>query len=1021
MTETTAQAAGTNTQTISSSISIQPIAEFNPNTEIGASLATRWTTWLDDFEMFLLASGIQDTKRQQALLLYQAGSRVREILRQLKDTGEDDDYERAKTKLTEYFEPQKNRRYEVYKFREAKQETTETLDHFHTRLRKLAQTCAFNDADFEIEQQIIMAGTSSRIRKKALRDPDYTLKDILIDGRRDEQSRYQAHDIESKDQTDGSLAPIQLTRHCYYCGGSYPHQGVCPAKGKSCRKCGKQNHFPKVCRGKYEREPPKRDNTKRHSKKPGKRPINPLKPNESDQSDSNTEGEDYLYNVRNKKPPQVRVTVCKSSFEATIYTGATINVIDKSTYNKMDGVHLKKTNIKAFAYMSDKPVRFIGKFEAIVETRKRVTVATFYVANKPDSGNLISASTAQELGLISLHVHSVSPSTGDKKIDQILHQHANVFHGLGKLKGEQIKLNIDASYPPKAQPQRRIPFHVREKVKAELEQLENSDIIERVPESQPTPWVSPVVVVPKKDGGVRLCVDMRQANSAINCVRHPIPTVDDIRLELNGAKWFSKLDLSQAYHQLELEENSRYITTFTTHEGLFRYKRLNYGTNAAAEIFQFTLQQQLRGLHGVRNIADDIIVYGKTREDHDANLEKCLQRLSDKGLRLNQSKCTFLNKTLDFFGQVFSEGGTKPDPKRVRDLREAPTPTSIHDVRSLLGMANYSSRYIANFATITAPLRELTKKNTQFEWQDIHQKAFEKLTSALSASECMAYFDMQKDTFITVDASPVGLSAILSQKTPGKDDEKVVAYASRALTAVEKRYAQTECEALAIVWGVEHFHLFVYGKEFTLITDHKPLEVIYGNRNAKSSARVECWVLRLQPYSFKVVYKPGSTNPADYLSRHPIKPSYKQQRMTEEYVNFIALNSVPKAMTIEEIIKATDEDQVLKGVRAAIKINNFDYDIVKPFKHVKDELSVTTKGIILRGSRIVIPKSLQQKAIDIAHECHLGLTKTKETFARKNMVSADRSIGERYLGEVHSVSSSWKVETTRTNDYDEHA
>ncbi len=146
----------------------------------------------------------------------------------------------------------------------------------------------------------------------------------------------------------------------------------------------------------------------------------------------------------------------------------------------------------------------------------------------------------------------------------------------------------------------------------------------------------------------------------------------------------------------------------------------------------------------------------------------------------------------------------------------------------------------------------------------------------------MAYFDMQKDTYITVDASPVGLSAILSQKNPGKDDEKVVAYASRAWTAVEKRYAQTEREALAIVWGVEHFHLFVYGKEFTLITDHKPLEVIYGNRNAKSSARVERWVLRLQPYSFKVVYKPGSTNPADYLSRHPIKPSYKRQRMTEE-------------------------------------------------------------------------------------------------------------------------------------------
>ena len=163
--------------------------------------------------------------------------------------------------------------------------------------------------------------------------------------------------------------------------------------------------------------------------------------------------------------------------------------------------------------------------------------------------------------------------------------------------------------------------------------MENNDIIERVPENQPTPWVSPIVVVPKKDGNVRLCVDMRMANEAIKRVRHPIPTVEDISLELNGAQWFSKLDLSQAYHQLELDEGRRYITTFSTHVGLFRYKRLNYGTNAAAEIFQFTLQQQLQGLTGVRHIADDIIVYGKTREEHNINLDKC--RLFDRGLRLN--------------------------------------------------------------------------------------------------------------------------------------------------------------------------------------------------------------------------------------------------------------------------------------------------------------------------------------------------------------------------------------------------
>ena len=490
------------------------------------------------------------------------------------------------------------------------------------------------------------------------------------------------------------------------------------------------------------------------------------------------------------------------------------------------------------------------------------------------------------------------------------------------MKGDKIKLNIDKDHAPKAQPQRRIPFHISADVERALEDLELQDIIERVPENQPTPWVSPIVAVPKKDGGVRICVDMRVANEAIKRVRHPIPTVDDVSFELNGAQYFSKLDLSQAYHQLELDEDSRYITTFTTHVGLFRYRRLNYGTNAAAEIFQYTLQAQLQGLQGVKNIADDIIIFGKTRQEHDLNLEQCLTRLSNKGLRLNQSKCKFLDTTLSFFGQVLSSQGCKPDPKRVQDLQNAQVPRNVHDVRSLLGMANYSSKYIANFATITSPLRDLTKKNAHFEWTETHQMAFSELTKALSSAQCMAYFDTAKETYVTVDASPVGVSAILSQKTKDKNDEKVVAYASRALTDVEKRYSQTEKEALAIIWGVEHFHLYLYGNDFILVTDHKPLEVIYGSRKSKPSARIERWVLRLQPYSFKVVYKPGSNNPTDYLSRHPTRTSLKQQKMTEEYVDYLTHNCVPRAMTLEEIKIATDADKLLKELVALSHATN---------------------------------------------------------------------------------------------------
>ena len=421
-------------------------------------------------------------------------------------------------------------------------------------------------------------------------------------------------------------------------------------------------------------------------------------------------------------------------FQMTIDTGATINVIDRKTFQKLENVTLRNTNTQAYAYSNKTPVDFLGKFETIIETKRRYTVGVFYVVNEYDSGCLLSSQTAQELSLISLHLNKIKSTPNivnktikDAQLSKLLSKHKEVFTGLGKLKGHMVKLNIDKEITPTAQPQRRIPFHIREKVGKALKELESEGIIEPVPDDQPTPWVSPIVAVPKKDGSVRICVDMRLANQAIQRVRHLIPTVDDVSLDLNGAQYFSKLDLTQAYHQLELDSESRYITTFSTHLGLYRYTRLNYGTNAAAEVFQNTLQQHLQGIDSVKNIADDILIYSRTRKQHDQALDKCLTRLSEKGLTLNRSKCKFLSTTLEFFGQIFSKDGTHPDPKRVEDLLNAPQPTNVHEVRSLLGMANYSSKYIHDYATITAPLRELTKKNVKFKWTYQHQQAFELL------------------------------------------------------------------------------------------------------------------------------------------------------------------------------------------------------------------------------------------------------------------------------------------------------
>ena len=269
-----------------------------------------------------------------------------------------------------------------------------------------------------------------------------------------------------------------------------------------------------------------------------------------------------------------------------------------------------------------------------------------------------------------------------------------------------------------------------------------------------------------------MCVDMRQANKAIKRERHVTPTIKEMIGDLNGAKVFTKLDLNQGYNQLELAPESRYITTFGTHMGLMRYKRLNFGISSAAEIFQNVIRETLEGIDGAKNISDDILVFGKSHEEHDQNLRAVFQRLREKGLILNKSKCEYSKDKLEFFGYVFSKDGIAPDPKKVEEVVNLSTPSTASEVRSLLGMTNYCSRFIPDYATKTEPLRKLTHKDQPWCWTTEHDRAVNQLKEALSSAPVTAYFDPEKETEISVDASPVGLAAILSQVDPQTEERR---------------------------------------------------------------------------------------------------------------------------------------------------------------------------------------------------------------------------------------------------------
>lgn len=960
---------------------------------------SRWKKWLGRLEIMLVGMDVKDAKRKRALLLHYAGEDVYDIFTTLPDVEET--FDAAKQALTQYFAPKKSIEFEVYKFRQAKQEPHENLDSFHTRLRKLGEHCEFANTDKEIKSQIIQGCTSTRLRRKALRS-EMSLDEIIKEARSLELSDKNASEIEQsanhnnsyntcairqkrkpnhrqqRQSTNTYRQSQQKTRSCRNCGKEYPHMnGQCPAAGKICNFCKKMNHFEIVCRSKHKQS----------------KPVHTLGTDncsDSEISDNDKSSNEFAFGlaINSNKPdisckrPTIKVKVEGHALKMLVDTGSSINVIDEKAYNAMKPKpKLNKTDTKVYAYGSIEAVKIMGQFQAMIETKDKFTTAMIYVT-KGNSGNLLSYSTSVSLQVVP-EIYSMTSKS------EICDKFPKVFTGIGKLKDTQIELFVDNTVQPVVQPHRRIPFHLRKQVEIELKRLEDMDIIEKV--DGPTDWVSPIVVAPKpksKNNEIRICVDMRLPNEAIKRTRHIIPTIDDLIVDLNGSKIFSKLDLNQGYHQLEISKKSRNITTFTTHVGLRRYKRLNFGLTCASEVFQNAIRTSLEGLEGVQNISDDIIVYGSSQEQHDRRLAAALRRLQEKGLTLNKQKCEFNKKTLEFFGYIFSENGFSADKKKCEIIKNTPAPQNASEVRSFLAMTNYVSRFIPNYSTTTEPLRMLVKKDVKFVWEERQQNAFDKLKSDLSSETVMTYFDPKLTTQIVADASPVGIAAIMLQ------GGKVVSYASKSLTDTEKRYSQTEKENLAIVWAIEHWHIYLFGHKFTVITDAKALEHIYKNPKSKPPARLERWRMKMQAYDFDVIYKPGESNMSDYLSRHPDVTKTQASnagKIAEEYLSFITYHDVPKAMTLHDIINETSSDndlqQVMQNVRQSSWKSNYKTNtVLDTLARVKNELTVVTfknGEVLLHGNRIVLPKQLQQKAISIAHEGHPGIVRTKQLLREK--------------------------------------
>ena len=529
--------------------------------------------------------------------------------------------------------------------------------------------------------------------------------------------------------------------------------------------------------------------------------------------------------------------------------------------------------------------------------------------------------------------------------EQVIEMFPDVFdEGLGLLEGEyHIRLN-DSTKPVQHAP-RRGQVALRNKIKEILEELHSAKVIQ--PVSKPTPWISSMLAVPKKNGKIRICLDPKDLNKAILRENYPIPTIEDIASRLHGAKVFCVLDAKNGFWHVKLDEESSYLTTFHTPFGRYRWCRMPFGVSSAPEVFQRRVHELIEGLSGTEVVADDFIVagFGDTLEeafrDHNKNLVAFLRRCSARGVKLAVEKLQLCLEEIPLIGHYATKSGLEIHPEKVRAVLEMPRPTDVKSLLRFNGTVQYLAKFLPGLSDMAHPLRQLTRKEAKWVWPETQEKAWSDIKTATSRAPVLRFYSLQDEVTLQCDASDTGLGAVLLQL------QQPVSFASRALTQTETRYAQIEKELLAIVFACEKFDKYIFGRDIVNVeTDHKPLEEIFKKSLCDAPARLQRMLLRLQRYNLKVRYKKGPLMLiADTLSRAYLRDTLPSEEVKSLEVVDHSENLRVSPSRLAQIEQESVQDPVCTNLRQVIlegwpgSIHECD-PVLRPFFQFRDALIV---------------------------------------------------------------------------------
>lgn len=914
-------------------------------------------------------------------------------------------------KFETYLEPTSNFRLHRFQMQQIRQGPGESVDEFILRCKTMAKKCKFSapETNERLIEQLIVGTNHKKIQEVLLsKDDKLTLEEALTIARTREATdahmkQFEAFGASNTSATVHSVSKPHKLSKCGNCGETHATEprDACPAFGSRCGFCHRYNHWQIVCRsalntGYGNRRPRSRSRGRGRGRGRGRsqrrgRSPSPHQRNIHEVSDQGATslGEsferlsfasvDVTNDTRDEVYASINVTLDRkpdtpATLQVKVDTGAQGNLLPLRIFRRMypeklDSEGFPKSgsttvcHTKLTAYNGSRILQY-GVIKVPSKFHDTSHMAEFYVTDS-NGPAILGLPSSRALKLVTLNC-AIQQSKINSKED-LRRLYPDRFEGIGHFKGK-FHITVDPSVPPVVHAPRRCPIHIKDELKQELDSMVKANVIAKV--SDPTDWVNSLAFSRKANGKLRVCLDPKDLNRAIKRPHYRTPTLDEITHKFSGATVFSKLDARHGYWSVELDEESSVLTTFNSPFGRFCFKRLPFGLNLSQDVFQERMDHILERCQGAVGIADDVAVVGRDQAEHDRNLLQVLSVAREEGLIFNYDKCEINRPSIKFFGMLYDADGVHPDPDKVKAIQEMDTPQSAKQLQEFLGMVTYLSPFLPHVSQLTAPLRELFKKDVVFDWTPSHQVAYNKIISLISREVSLSYFDPQKPSVLQVDASSRGLGAVLMQAN------KPIAFASKSLSECEQRYANIERELLAVVFGCEKFHTYLYGKRFLVESDHKPLEMIHLKNISSAPQRLQRMLLRIQQYDLQIAYKPGKeVAMADALSRSPVSESTTID--LDVQVHLVQFSEQKQ----DELREATRSDSELQALNSVILAGWPERQselppMLRQYWSYRDELSIQN-GIIVKGERVVIPTSMQSYILGKLHESHLGIEKTK--------------------------------------------